>query len=348
MKRKFKHLTLADRIRIEALKNAGHNACDIARIIGVHHATIYRELKRGEYMTRDYEYRDIIKYSPELAHDKYRENLRSKGKMLKIGNDIAYANYIENKIAGGYSPAALLGELKAKKEENRFKTKICFKTLYKYIDMGIFLNITNKDLHIKKNKKRGSRKIRKVQKRPAAGTSIEKRPSEINERKDFGHWEMDSVIGKSKNKGKPALLVLTERKSRYEIIRKLKSHTANEVVKQIDKLEKEYGKQFKHIFKSITVDNGSEFAYSEKIEQSKRNKGKRTKLYYCHPYSSYERGSNENANRLIRRYVPKSTEIIQTDKEIQQIEDFINNYPRRIHNYHTAKEIFESELKKAI
>ena len=344
--KEYKHLTLADRIRIEALRGAGLKPCDIAKQLGVHHATIYRELKRGEYQTRDYEYREIIKYSPELAHQKYRENLKYKGKMLKIGNDRKYADYIENKIAGGYSPAAVLGELKAKGMEQDFNTKICTRTLYRYIDMGLFLHITNNDMPIKKNRKARKKKILRVQKTPQAGDSIEKRPKAIEKRNIFGHWEMDTVVGKAKGKQKPALLVLTERKTRHEIIRKLQTHTAAEVVRQIDLLEHQYGKRFKDVFKTITVDNGKEFAYCREIEQSKLYSGKRTKLYYCHPYSSYERGSNENANRLIRRHIPKSTDIYHSEEEIQIIEDWINNYPRGIHGYKTARNLFDEEYKK--
>ena len=102
---------------------------------------------------------------------------------------------------------------------------------------------------------------------------------------------------------------------------------------------------FYNVFKSITVDNGSEFADYEGMEKSCCREGKRTTIYYCHPYSSYERGSNENQNKMIRRHIPKGTDFDdKTDEEIEQIEGWINEYPRRTLGYCSSKELFEKEL----
>ena len=179
----------------------------------------------------------------------------------------------------------------------------------------------------------------KQQTRAAAGTSIEKRPDEVEERKEFGHWEMDSVIGK-RGKSKNSLLVLTERKTRAEIIFKLPEHTAAEVVSAVDRLERKWGELFKQVFKTITVDNGSEFADAEGLQRSIINEGeKRTKVYYCHPYSSWERGTNEVTNKMIRRKIPKGTNFDdRTEEEVESIENWINGYPRKIHGYHSAGE----------
>ena len=242
----------------------------------------------------------------------------------------------------------MLGELKAQGREGEFNTTVCVATLYSYIDKGVFLKLTNKDLPVKKNKKRGYKKVRKQQARAAAGDSIEKRPEEIDQREEFGHWEMDSVIGK-KGVSKNTLLVLTERKTRDEIIFKLPDHTDEAVVAALDKLERRYGADmFKQIFKTITVDNGSEFADVNGLERSILEEGeKRTHLYYCHPYSSWERGTNEVTNKMVRRKVPKGTNFDdKTDEEIEQIERWINGYPRRIHGYRSAGELFTEELEK--
>ena len=102
-------------------------------------------------------------------------------------------------------------KLKRRGKRGNLKRTICVTTLYSYIDKGIFLRLTNKNLPVKKNKKRKYNKVDKQQTRAAAGTSIEKRPDEVGERKEFGHWEMDSVIGK-RGKSKNSLLVLTEKK----------------------------------------------------------------------------------------------------------------------------------------
>ena len=342
-------LTRADRIKIEALLKEGLSKAKIAAHLGVHRSTIYNELKRGEYEHRNSDWTTEIRYSPDIAQEKAEENLKVRGTQLKIGNDIAYANYIEDKIVNeDYSPAAVLGELKAQGREGEFNTTVCVATLYSYIDKGVFLKLTNKDLPVKKNKKRGYKKVRKQQARAAAGDSIEKRPDEIDQREEFGHWEMDSVIGK-KGVSKNTLLVLTERKTRDEIIFKLPDHTDEAVVAALDKLERRYGADmFRQIFKTITVDNGSEFADVNGLERSILEEGeKRTHLYYCHPYSSWERGTNEVTNKMVRRKVPKGTNFDdKTDEEIEEIENWINGYPRRIHGYRSAGELFTEELEK--
>ena len=105
---------------------------------------------------------------------------------------------------------------------------------------------------------------------------------------------------------------------------------------------------FKRVFKTITVDNGSEFADAEGLQRSIINEGeKRTKVYYCHPYSSWERGTNEVTNKMIRRKIPKGTNFDdRTEEEVESIENWINGYPRKIHGYHSAGELFEEEVKQ--
>ena len=270
-KKGSRQLTWTDRISIEALKKAGHSVIEIAEQLGVHRSTIYNELKRGEYIHRNSDYTETLSYSPNKAQMKAEENLKARGTQLKIGNDIAYANYIEDKIVNeDYSPAAVLGELKAQGKEGDFSVTVCVTTLYSYIDKGIFLKLSNKNLPVKKNKKRNYKKVQRQQKRAAAGESIDKRPKEIDTREEFGNWEMDSVLGK-RGKSKNTLLVLTERKTRNEIIFKLSDHTDEAVVAALDRLERKWGADmFKRVFKTITVDNGSEFADAEVTNKDKQ------------------------------------------------------------------------------
>ncbi len=344
MARKFKQLTRADRLKIEALDKAGHGKKEIADQIGVHQSTIYRELQRGRYIHTNSDLTEEERYSPDIAEEKYQQNLRDKGPDLKIGNDHELAEYIENKIAkDGYSPGAVLGEIKAKGLE--FETTISKPTLYSYIDKGIFLTLTNKDLPVKGVRKKKNKKVR-TQSRAAAGDSIEKRPDDIDSREEFGHWEMDTVVGK-KGESKHSLLVLTERKTRDEIVVLLFEHTMQAVVRALDCIEKKWGDLFPEVFKTITVDNGTEFSDCKGIEKSILMDGNRTKVYYCHPYSSYERGSNENQNRLVRRKIPKGVNFDDKSiEEIQVVEDWINNYPREMFGWRTAAEMFQEELDK--
>lgn len=343
--RKFKQMTHNDRIKMEALLNAGHSKAEVAEQLHFHRSNIYREYDKGKYIHRNSDYTEEERYSSDLgqkAHDYAQEG---KGRALKIGNDRELAEYIESKIVDDkFSPEAALAEVKRSGIE--FKTTISVRTLYRYIDNGIFLKLTNKDLPIKSKKKKHNKKV-KVQKRASAGESIENRPEEVKNREIFGHWEMDTVKGQ-RGVTKSCMLVLTERKTRDEIVVKLKDQTAASVVEALDRLEKKWGDMFSSIFRSITVDNGVEFADYEGMEKSVlNNEEKRTFVFYCHPYSSWERGTNENNNRLIRRHIPKGVDFDdKTDEEIAFIEEWINNYPRGIFEYRTSAELFEEEIQK--
>ena len=147
---------------------------------------------------------------------------------------------------------------------------------------------------------------------------------------------MDTVYTSKKDVYKPSLLVLTERMTRYELIFKMRDRTAGSVVRVLNALERSLGVQnFRKQYSSITVDNGSEFADVEGLEKSCRSVSRnRTKMYYCHSHQSWERGSNENANKLIRRHFPKGTDFSQVSAtEIAEVQDWINHYPREILNW---------------
>jgi IS30 family transposase len=157
---------------------------------------------------------------------------------------------------------------------------------------------------------------------------------------------MDTVKGK-RGVTKSCLLVLTERMTRNELVFKLDDQKSDSVVNVLNRLERKWGDMFGKLFKTITVDNGVEFSDCSGMEKSILHPGKRTNLYYCHPYSSWERGSNENNNRLVRRHVPKGTDFDNiTSAEVSNIESWMNNYPRKIFNYRTSKQLFDVELAK--
>ena len=171
----------------------------------------------------------------------------------------------------------------------------------------------------------------------ALGESIESRPKEIETREEFGDWEIDTVIG-SKKKTDPVLLTLTERKTRYELIIKIDSKTSKAVEEGLSFL-KETNQLKEQVFKTITSDNGLEFSSLTKICEY-------VKIYYCHPYSSYERATSENQHKLIRRFIKKGEEISNyTDRQIERIMNWMNDYPRKILGYMTAEEAFIKELK---
>lgn len=337
----FKCLTYTDRLRIEEMLKRKMSKQNIANTLRVHVSTIYREIKRGQYEHLNSDYTTETRYSADIAQSYIDSAKSGMGADLKIGKDHELANFLENLMLNeSYSPGAALGEIKRKKM--KFKTAICEATLYSYIRKGVFLTLTMKDLprHGRKKQKRQEVKPKKAPR----GESIEHRPEHINNRSEEGHWEMDTVVGRRKSK--KTLLVLTERKTRKEIIMRMPDKTAASTVKALDKLERKIGKEkFGHVFKSITVDNGCEFADSKGMERSSLDGRQRTKIYFCHPYSAYERGSNENQNLLIRRFFPKGTSFDRTPLSyIQRVEDWINNYPREILGYKSANDLFDEYL----
>lgn len=338
----FKQLTKTDRLKLELLYEKKTPVKEIADILRVHISTVYREIKRGKF------YKKVRKshkktYSCDLGQLRHEAKMKAKGVAKKIARDPRLARYIEEKIAEEkYSPACVLGEIKRK--HLKFKESICVTTLYHYIDAGVFRRLTNKNLIVKGKRKRSYKKVKPKEYKRLVGTSIEKRPEYILSRDEFGHWEMDTVKGKLTSKS--SLLVMTERKTRKEIIVKLEHHCAEAVVEALNILERQLTDKFPVLFKTITCDNGVEFSYADEIEHSCLDETKkRTILYFCHPYTSYERGSNEVANRLIRKFIPKGTEFDNYPKtRFKRIEKWINSYPRKIFDYRSAEEMFIQEL----
>ena len=172
------------------------------------------------------------------------------------------------------------------------------------------------------------------------GLPIDRRPEVVAHRKTFGHWEFDSVIGKAKGQ-KQSILTLTERKTRFEIIFRAQAKTSAATVDALHKIIR----QFPHgTFQSITVDNGSEFQDCHGMEHDRRG-NKRLTVYYAHPYSSWERGTNERNNRIIRRYFPKGKSLAKvTQKQCDAVAASINAMPRKVLDWHTAQELFEQEI----
>jgi len=327
--RKGKHLTYEERIKLETLCKLGlAPACIAEQFNGRNTRTLKREITRGQTQLLNSDLTERQEYSADVGQQEHDRLGTAKGPSLKIGKDHKLVAYLEKAIGqDGQSPYAAIQDISNKKL--KFNTTICYKTVYNYIDKNLFLNISNKDLPVKKNaKKRNYQKIRQAYNN-TKGTSISERPKEIDDRDEIGHWEMDTVVGKQGTK--PVLLVLSERVTRKELIFKIASKSQVAVVNALDKLERKIGKVFSETFKTITCDNGCENLDFEGIETSVKNKAKRTKVYYAHPYCAWERGTNENINKTIRRFVPKGVDISTfSNKQILQVQHWINNYPRRI------------------
>ena len=351
-KKKEKHLKFEDRVKIENLikanrilpKNKQIMRKEMAEIIGCGVSSLYRELRRGKVTLKDSAWKDYQSYSANVAQEDYDLQATSKGPELKIRDDHKFVEYIESKILEEkWSPDAIIMDLE--KNGNPFDTEISTRTLYYYIENNMFLNVEITDLprrgEIKKRKKR---KVKPRQKVPF-GKDITHRPKEAEERLETGHWEMDTVES-GKKLGTACLLTLVERKHRSTLIFKLRAQTQKEVNRVLDNLEKQLGTEdFSNTFKTITVDNGTEFLDSETLEKSIKESSKpRTNIYYCHPYASYERGSNEQMHTLIRRFIPKGSAISKYSKErVYEIQNWINNYPRRILKANTSMQLLTRE-----
>ncbi|MBQ2183521.1 MAG: IS30 family transposase, partial [Lachnospiraceae bacterium] len=171
------------------------------------------------------------------------------------------------------------------------------------------------------------------------GTSVEKRPESFASREICGHWEIDTVIG-HKNKHESVVLTLVEKMTDYYLAIKIPSKTSEAVIAALEVLKEEYGEEyFNEVFKSITADNGSEFEGLSTLEEYG------VKVYFAHPYSSWERPQNERHNRIFRRYIPKGVSIEKyTAEQILCFADDMNALPRRILGYATPEELFDAFL----
>lgn len=329
--RKFKHLTKEKRAQIEILLRRGVPKAEIAKEIGIARSTLYNELKRGTVEQMDSELKGYHAYFHDAGQRVYEEHRKNSRNSLKFAKAYAFLQYAEEQMLHQkLSPDAVCGRARL---EEKFEESVCTKTLYNYIDQGLLM-IKNIDLTLKTRRKTKRGRLR--QERRQYGMNIDQRPEPANTRTEPGHWEIDTVIGR-KDSG-AVLLTLDERVTRKRHIVKIPSRTAAAVQEGMEKLAAIYGDQFRTVFKSITSDNGPEFArLSEALPG--------ISVYYADPYSSYQRGTNEKQNSLVRRFFPKGRSFDDVpDEAIANVESWINNLPRKIFNYHTSDEVFKTVL----
>jgi IS30 family transposase len=326
-----KIMSWEQRIRLEEKLRYKVPIAQIARELGFSRQTIYNEIKRGRYL-HTIDYWDEWRYSAEKGQDIYEKHRRNKGRGLKIGKDRALAAFLEEKMLREKCSPAVALEL-ARREG--FKTSICVQTLYNYIDGGLFVELTSDDLLEKpKRKPKAEEKSRIVH--PDL-PSIVDRPASIRERLEYGHWEMDLVVGPQEGSG-AVLLTLTERRTRQELIFKMPNKRAASVRAVFDKLERTTP-DFYQRFKTITTDNGPEFLEHDLLIKSVLG-GRRFTVFYCHSYAAWEKGTNEVHNRMIRRWFPKGTDFAKiSQRRIKAVEYWMNNYPRKILGWKTPTEV---------
>lgn len=214
-----------------------------------------------------------------------------------------------------WSPDSIVGYCK-RDPDWKDKPMVCTKTLYNYIDRRL-LKVRNIDLLLKTRLKPRD-KMKKREPKRIMGKSIDLRPKEVKTREEFGHWEIDTVVGKRSNDA--VLLTLTERKTRYELIFLLDSKNSEAVKRVFMELKSSYGELFREVFRSVTADNDSEFSEMSNILESLSSGA-----YFAHPYSLWKRASNERQNGIIRRFIPKGKAIKDIPlSEVKEIERWMN------------------------
>lgn len=345
-KRTYQHLSMIERGKIEALWREGHGVSAIAEKVGRNKSTISRELKRGtvkqrvrtKYLSKkpDYpEYTETYEYYADTGQTLYERNRLRSRKPLKLGQCFEFIQYADRQmLQKKWSPEVVCGRAVLEEKFEKY-TMVCAKTLYDYIDKGR-LKTKNIDLWLKVRRKPKTKAPQRTNKK-ILGMSIEERPKEIRDRHNFGHWEADSVIGKASDQA--AISTVVERKTRFQIAGKLGGKGAKDTDAAIKALLSQYPKN--GVFRSFTADNGNEFTGLSDALQGIAD------VYFCHPYSSWEKGTNERHNGLLRRHIKKGRSIDALDAEvIQQAADWNNALPRKILGWRTPAECFARELKR--
>ena len=302
-----KHLTIHSRRLIERWKNEGKSNREIASLLGKAPQTIHNEIKRGTVLQCLGKGRFKKIYSATYAHMVYETNRKRSVKKSILTKELKQKilHYHNQKL----SPEMIV---KAK------GVTVGISTIYYWIHHGK-LGLTKQNLLYPRNgktvKKQASTNFK------PAGQSIQQRPKAINLRLENGHYEIDTVLLTiAKN---CCLLVLTDRRSKHQIIRLIPNKSAESVNQALKLILRQH-----HIL-SITADNGGEFNRLSDVFSKEH-------IYYAHPYASWERGTNENHNRLIRRWLPKGTKKT-TPKEVAFIENWINNYPKKCLDYKSPR-----------
>ena len=358
---KFKHLTPEDRISIEILHTAGFNNAFIGAFVGKDRSSIKREIDKNAIEIWDINstkspYKEkkqinIKYYSSEKAQKNAEENKLKNRKKCKLDRypNLRWAVVALLKEKNiDYSPdviANLSKEGKIKEAETSVGTNAIYRAV-KARKYGLTINdLPHGRGYYKKQDNNPHTQTKEISERKKE-ISIEVMPEEIKNKETDTHFEGDSVVGVKKGTHQ-TLITLVNTASQFLLIRRSENKTGQATVDTLDRLEEDIP-QLSEIMESLLLDNGIEFSKIEEMMKSAKDKDKkRFQVYFTHPYASYERGCNENKNRMIRRYFKKGKLVEDlSDEDILNIARKINNMPRKALGYKTPLEVFESNLKK--
>lgn len=343
--KKYQRFSLDERLVISRMLKAGKPQIEIARVLGKHKSSISREIKRGTKTktilnptNKKYEplYINKVYYDPYFSNQQYLLNKNASGEFTKVFEYEFMCKELDKlMLINGYSPDVAI---KLFKHIYPNEYCICVKTLYNWINYG-YMKTKNIDLLLKLRRKPPKQNKSGKNAKTMKGTSIEKRDATINDRNEFGHFEGDSVIPRLR---KGQIITITERKTRYSFTFRFTDKSSKNILKAIAQIKRMFKDKFNIIMKTITFDNGSEFVRWEEIERKFK-----VKVFYAHAYSSFERGSNEHFNGMLRRKIKKNMTIKDiTEFKLDKATKWINNMPRKILNYKSSQEMFERELKQ--
>ena len=318
----YKHITSEERDKLSVLLQAGMDQEEIAMLLNKDPSSISREMRRNSDPCTG-------KYHAKIAKKKTAfRRFEAKQDQYKIQNNKKLKKFILVKLKRFWSPEQIAGRV----NRRRKKTIVSKDTIYQYI-YRVKPRLT-KYLRFKKDKYRRRRgtKIREKQREEVKKRRINTRPKIVEKRKRVGDWEGDTIIGKGRTS---AILTHVERKSGYLLADKVKNRTSQEI---FDKVVERFENIPKSKKVTETYDNGVEFSSYEDIERETN-----ITIYFAMPYHSWERGTNENTNGLLRQFFPKGMRFDTiTQKEVDMAVSLLNNRPRKRLNYLTPKEVFSS------
>jgi len=309
----YTHLTTTERVKIETYLELGMSIRSIARRLGRQPSTVSREIRRNPG------------YTAERAQERYTKSKGNCGAKTKL--DDRMRRTIVERLRATWSPEQIVGRL--------FDGRIAFSTIYRWIYAGLI------DVPVTVLRQKGKRrKPVETRGRINVGLTISDRPREVRTRETFGHWELDTVVS-GRGKSKACVATFVERKSRFYLALPIADRSAASMEGAIHAV---HGAFPEGTFETATTDRGKEFSGHERIQASLG-----VPVYFADPYSSWQRGSNENANGLLREFFPKGTDFAQVgDGELADALAKINGRPRKCLNWKTAHEVFTEEVLRLI
>ena len=329
---KYQHFTIEEREKIQEMLWEKQTVREIARTLDRSPSSVSREIKRHLPAERH-------QYTPRVAHEKALRSRHSRGRAQRLKNDLI-RTYVIKHLKLRWSPEQIAGKIRQDLNE-----KISHEAIYQYIYAQMFRNGWSnlkpgcEDLRIylrRKRKRRQAKGTRGMQRLMSKnGTSIDERPKIIEKRKRIGDWEGDSVESIDH---KPGINTLVDRKTGFVFITKLKTKSGSSTVSAVSSRVSVLPKRLR---KTLTLDNGPENRLWQSMQQATG-----MDIYFAHPYSSWERGTNENTNGLIREYFPKKTDFSMiSEEEISKVEYALNTRPRKRLNWQTPLELMSVALQ---